>query len=117
MNCWLRPSASGNSKCHPQHLGVIVLTVAQKGMKKLYTVPLCRQSIHYNKFKEIIFLYLDVYHVVASVTYLPGIISYHGLELDKFMHFSNFFLGGGGSGVPPPLLPNVPTSYVYATIT
>ena len=34
-----RPSASVNSSSgHPQHLGVIVLTVAQKGMKELYTV-------------------------------------------------------------------------------
>ena len=35
-----RPSASGNSSSgHPQHLGVIVLTVTQEGMKYLYTVP------------------------------------------------------------------------------
>ena len=34
MNCCPRPSASGNSSSgHPQYLGVIVLTVAQKGMK------------------------------------------------------------------------------------
>ena len=34
MNCCPRPSASDNSTSgHPQHLGVIVLTVAQNGMK------------------------------------------------------------------------------------
>ena len=34
MNCCPRPSASGNSSSgHPQHLGVIVLTVTQEGMK------------------------------------------------------------------------------------
>ena len=33
MHCYPRYSASGNSASgHPQHLGVIALTVAQKGM-------------------------------------------------------------------------------------
>ena len=41
----LRPRATVPSG-HPQHLGVIVLTVALKGMKKLYTVAQSRDALN-----------------------------------------------------------------------